>query len=75
MRNEDFNEVADQLGRDVATSRNERMLYQCLIDEIRGLWDALVDMGWTPPAPPQSEEEAAKPPLKNVTKKKGVTKA
>lgn len=88
MKNEDFNEVADQLGRDVATNRNERLLYQSLIEEIRGLWDALSDLGWEPPEPPEEcekdgcesvdeayeEDECQKPKTPPKATKKKTTK-
>ena len=48
MFNEDFNEIADQLAKEVSTSRRERTFYGGLITEIRELWKALEVLGYTP---------------------------
>ncbi len=67
MFNEDFNEVADQLGREVSTNRNERMMYQGLLDEIRALWSGLEELGWSPSGNKPKNEDA-KPKTKSKVK-------
>lgn len=41
MFNEDFNEVADALSREISTNRRERTYHKAVLTELRELWKAI----------------------------------